>query len=252
MNTLPTLTTNLPTILESYKDLIYVPLDIAPPVCDKSEVLQWFEETFNEDPDFGKNNTYAETGTRYVVHPDDYPWDNIRLLDTNYRIKLAGFPSILEYIDSLPFEFITGVSVLRQHPGTAVPIHSDNDGWCRITSYLVNDSNSRIFFQKAIKPTLPFKRLGRLEATTQTPEGRLQISPSWQNVVSSEKIYAQYPIPTCSFHLNNSHAVHGVETLPAQPYSRITLTVNGKLDYTRYAELLASSLAKYNQYAIWY
>jgi hypothetical protein len=251
MSPFPTITTNLPTVLESYRDLIYVPLDIQPPTIDKSKIIQWFAETFNKDSKFGKSNTYSGI-TNYVIHPDDYPWDNIRLVDTSYKLKLAGFPTIVEYIDNLPFEYVTGVSIIQQHPGVDVPIHSDNDGWCRITSYLINDSNARIFFQKAIKPTLPFKRLSRLETTIRTPDGRLKISQSWQNVVSAEKNYGRYTIPNCSFHINNSHAVHGVEAVPTQPNLRITLTVNGKLDYDRYAELLANSLTKYPDYAIWY
>ena len=245
--------TNLPTVLEPYKNLIYVPLDIQPPTVDKSKIWQWFEETFNEDTEAGKLVAYPPPYTYiWVIHPDDYPWDNIRMSKTDYKSKLAEFPAIIEYIDNLPFEYVTGVTALRQHPGVDVPIHSDSDGWARITSYLINDSNARIFFQKAIRPGSPFKRLNRMEITTQTAEGHLKISPSWQNVVSPEKNYAEYPIPNCSFHINNSHAVHGVEAVPTQTHSRITLTVNGKLDYVRYAELLANSLTKYNEYAIWH
>ena len=243
--------TNLPALLEPYRGLIYVPLDVPLPTVDKTSILSWFDDTFNEDPMYGKSVAYINAKS-YVIHPDDYPWDSIRLPQKDYKTKLENFPAIVEYIDSLPFEEITGVSLIRQHPGVDVPVHSDNDGWKRITSYLLNDSDSRIFFQKALRPTLPFRRLNRLEVTSYDEEGRMKIIRSWQNVVSPEKIYAQYPVPNCSFHINNSHAVHGVETVPNQGFSRITMTVNGNFDFVKYAELLTRSLEKYKDYAIWH
>lgn len=256
-----------PEELEQYKNLIYVPLDLETPVVDEDEFLKWFQETHdkvyktsrNESDGIHLSSEYNKTLLPAQNNKNEYPWNIVFLhrnaaslkyssftelanLD-NYQSCLEKFPSIKKYIDSLPFDRMSSIAILRQNPGLDVGIHTDYDLWFGIRFYLVNRSDARIFFQKAKHPTTQ-----RLTAFT---DDKKRIP--WDQLVNDEKIPGRYPHPTCSFHLTCTHAAHGVEAVPEDiGCSRITFFFTGRLNTVKYKELLDRSLAKYGDYAIWY
>jgi hypothetical protein len=245
-----------PVEFEPYKNLIYVPLDLETPVVDEEEFLKWFEtahekdcrSTGNESDGIQLSGESSKGLLPAQNNKNIYPWNivylhrHLRKTD-NYESCLAQFPTIKNYLNALPFDSKASVSILRQHPGVDVGIHTDYDLWFGIRFYLVNSSNARIFFQKAKAPTT-----ARLTAFTD--DGK---RIPWDNLIYPEKIYAQYPTHKCSFHISCTHAVHGVEAVPEDiDCSRITFFFTGKLNTIKYKELLDRSLSKYGEYAIWH
>ena len=245
-----------PKEFEPYKNLIFVPLDLEIPTVDTNEFLKWFQEA--HDKDYGTlanesdgiqlSGEYSKSLLPAQNNKNIYPWNivylhrHLRKTD-NYDTCLERFPNIKEYIDNLPFDKNASISILRQHPGVDVGIHTDFDLWFGIRFYLINSSNARIFFRKAKNPT-------NYRLTAFDDNGK---KINWDNLVEEEKIYAKYPASRCSFHLTCTHAVHGVEAVPEDvSCSRITFFFTGKLNPTKYAELLERSLNKYSDYAIWH
>jgi len=244
-----------PPEFEPYKNLIYVPLDLETPVVDEDEFLKWFESAHLKDKQSAGNESdgiqlSGESSKGLLPAQNNkniYPWNIVYLhrhlkKTDNYESCLTQFPAIRNYLEQLPFDSKASISILRQHPGVDVGIHSDYDLWFGIRFYLINSSSARIFFQKAKNPTST-----RLTAFDDNGK-RIP----WDNLVETEKIYAQYPTPKCSFHLTCTHAVHGVEAVPEDiNCARITFFFTGKLNPVKYAELLERSLEKYGEYAIW-
>lgn len=247
---------SFPPEFEPYKNLIYVPLDLETPVVDEEEFLKWFEAAHEKDHASAGNESdgvqlsgeYSKGLLPAQNNKNVYPWNIVYLhrhlrKTENYESCLEQFPAIKQYLDNLPFDTRASISILRQHPGVDVGIHTDYDLWFGIRFYLVNSSNARIFFQKAQNPTTT-------RLTAFTDEGK---RIPWDNLIEPEKIYARYPTPKCSFHLTCTHAVHGVESVPEdQSCSRITFFFTGKLNPAKYVELLERSLNKYSDYAIWH
>lgn len=245
-----------PTEFERYKNLIYLPLDLTTPTVDETEFLTWFKQTHDKDYNSEGNESdgiklsgeYSKNLLPAQNSKNEYPWNIVYLhrhlkKTENYNTCIEKFPSIKSYIDSLPFDSNASISILKQHPGIDVGIHTDYDLWFGIRFYLINSSNARIFFQKAKNPTT--HRL-----TAFKPSGE---KIPWNELVEDEKIYASYPTPTCSFHLSCTHAVHGVESVPEdQTCSRITFFFTGKLNPQKYVDLLDRSIEKYKEYAIWH
>lgn len=245
-----------PEEFKKFESLIYLPLDLEIPIVDEKEFLSWFEETHARDLASGNNESDGvplNTDASKVLLPADnnkkiYPWNIVYLhrhqrKTANYEDCLNRFPSIKQYIDSLPFINNSSISILRQHPGVDVGIHTDFDLWFGIRFYLINSSKARIFFRKAKYPS-------NQRLTAWSPEGK---RIPWENIVEDEKVYAEYPTPRCSFHLTCTHAVHGVEAVPEDiDCSRITFFFTGKLDSAKYAELIERSLIKYKDFAIWH
>lgn len=244
-----------PTEFIEYKNLIYLPLDLETPEVDETEFLAWFEDTHNRDQISEINSSdgvslsgeYSKSLLPAQNNKNVYPWNIVYLhrhlrKTANFDRCLEKFPAIKDYIDRLPFDSNASISILRQHPGVDVGIHTDFDLWFGIRFYLINKSNARIFFQPAKNPTS-----NRLTAFTD--DGK---RIPWDQLVNDEKIYARYPTPRCSFHLTSTHAVHGVEAVPEDiDCARITFFFTGKLNPIKYADLLKRSLDKYGDYAIW-
>lgn len=250
-----TLVNPFPIEFEPYRNLIYVPLDLETPIVDEKEFLEWFNLTYLKDGETSRNESdgvqlSSEASKSLMPSQNNkniYPWHIVylhrhRLKTDNYDECLSQFPAIKEYIDRLPFETNSSISILKQHPGVNVGIHTDFDLWFGIRFYLINKSNARIFFQTAKNPT---------EQRISTFDKNGKRIP-WDQLVNDEKIYARYPYPTCSFHLTSTHAAHGVEAVPENDdCSRITFFFTGRLNIVKYKELLDRSLAKYGDYAIW-
>lgn len=244
-----------PPEFEPYKNLIYLPLDLETPVVDEDAFLKWFEFAHLKDNQLEGNESdgiqlTGESSKGLLPAQNNkniYPWKLVYLhrhlkKTDNYESCLTQFPAIRNYIEQLPFDYNTSISILRQHAGVDVGIHSDYDLWFGIRFYLINSSSARIFFQKAKNPT-------NIRLTAFDNVGK---RIPWDAIVESEKIYAQYPTPKCSFHLTCTHAVHGVEAVPENDdCSRITFFFAGRLNSIKYKELLDRSLAKYGEYAIW-
>lgn len=245
-----------PPEFEPYKNLIYVPLDLETPVVDEADFLKWFESAHLKDQQSVRNESdgiqLSGDSSKGLLPAQNnknvYPWNIVYLRrhlhkTDNYDSCLTKFPTIKNYIEELPFDSIASISILKQHPGVDVGIHTDYDLWFGIRFYLINSSNARIFFQKATNPNTT-----RLTAFTNDGD-RIP----WKDIVDSEKIYATYPTPNCNFHLTCTHAAHGVEAVPEdQNCPRITFFFTGRLNPAKYAELLERSLQKYGDYAIWH
>ena len=245
-----------PPEFETYKNLIYVPLDLETPVVDEEEFLKWLESAHAKDRASEGNESdgvqlSSESSKGLLPAQNNkniYPWNIVYLhrhlrKTHNYESCLEQFPSIKKYLDDLPFDSKASISILRQHPGVDVGIHTDYDLWFGIRFYLINSSNARIFFQKAKTPNTT-------RLTAFTDDGK---RIPWDDIIQPEKVYARYPSPKCSFHLTCTHAVHGVESVPEdQSCSRITFFFTGKLNPAKYVELLERSLKKYGDYAIWH
>lgn len=250
-----TLINAFPIEFEPYKNLIYVPLDLETPEVDEREFLEWFQVTYLKDRETPLNETdgiqlSSETSKKLSPAQNNkniYPWHIVylhrhKLKTDNYQSCLEQFPTIKKYINSLPFDSNSSISILKQQPGVDVGLHTDFDLWFGIRFYLINKSDARIFFQTARNPT-------DQRISTFDKEGK---RIPWDQLVNDEKIYASYPYPTCSFHLTSTHAAHGVEAVPENDdCSRITFFFTGRLNAVKYKELLDRSLAKYGEYAIW-
>jgi hypothetical protein len=245
-----------PKILDSYKSLIYVPLDLEVPIVDEEKFLIWFNNAYDADFDTeGAEVNGIPLNSKAITQLDPaknskevYPWKIVYLhrakgVTRNMDPFNQEFPELGKFIDDMPFDKSGSISILKQNAGVDVGIHSDFDIWFGIRFYLVNKSNARIFFQKANNPTT-------LRLTNWTEAGE---KLTWDNFVSDEKIYARYPKPVHAFHITSTHAVHGVEAVPEdQDCSRITFFLTGKLNPEKYKELLDKSLEKYSDYAIWH
>jgi hypothetical protein len=156
-------------------------------------------------------------------------------------------PDLAAYFESLPVSEFYTMSLLNQKSGTDVGIHTDPDVWFGLRFYAVNRSDAKIFFQKAKHPQ--DKRLLNL---VHDADGKIKQLP-WSDLVEDEKIYAKYPRPCFPFHLTTTHAAHGVEAVPEGiEDSRVTGFVICRVDPVKYAELLARSVEKYKDYAIWW
>jgi hypothetical protein len=156
-------------------------------------------------------------------------------------------PELATYIESLPVSEFYTISLLNQKAGTDVGIHTDPDVWFGLRFYAVNRSDARIFFQKAKDPQ--DKRLLNL---TRDADGSVKQLP-WSDFVEDEKVYAKYPQPCFPFHLTTTHAVHGVEAVPEGiEDARVTGFIICRVNPAEYAEILARSVEKYKDYAIWW
>jgi hypothetical protein len=262
-----TLEHEFPKELEPYKGLIYCPLDLPePPEVDLDKLIDYLAMRDQRDKGTPAGSVNGAAGVipldspylRYTASwskdKDRYPWRLIHIL----RSDLEGggqeyfdefkqlFPQVADYVLKLPVEKIFTFSLLNQKPDTDVGAHSDPDLWFGIRFYLVNRSPAKLFFKKALAPAQ--KRLLNL---VQTPAGIRQIP--WDRVVQDEKVYAKYPQSRFPFHLTCTHAIHGVDAVPADDEaSRVTGFVICKVNPVEYAKLLERSLEKYGDYAVWW
>lgn len=263
----PSLKRPFPKELEPFKGLIYCPLDLPdPPAVDQQKLMAYIAMRHERDKGTLAGSVAGATGPIALDSPwlkytaswsetkDTYPWRLLHLMRSDFKDNgweyfpefKRWFPEVAAYIEALPVREFYTISLLNQKPGTDVGLHTDPDVWFGLRFYLVNKSNARIFFQKARDPR--DKRLFNIIYE----RGKVKKLP-WENVVHAEKFYGGYPRPCFPFHLTTTHAAHAVEAVPDDAEdSRVTGFIIGRVNPTKYAELLARSVEKYKDYAIWW
>jgi hypothetical protein len=264
----PSLLQEFPKELEPYKGLIFCPLDLPePPEIDEARLFAYIAMRDERDRGTLAGSVSGATGPIPLDHPwlrytaswskekDTYPWRLLHLMRSDfandgweyYPEFKEWLPELAAYFESLPVSEFYTMSLLNQKAGTDVGIHTDPDVWFGLRFYAVNRSNARIFFQKAKNPSA--KRLLNL---TRNADGTVKQLP-WSDFVEDEKVYGKYPCPRFPFHLTTTHAAHGVEAVPeGDTDSRVTGFVICRVRPKEYAELLARSVEKYKDYAIWW
>jgi hypothetical protein len=226
--------------LGRFTDLIFCPLDLpAPPRVPRQALVDWVSETracstTNEEQIFAKGASGS------------YPWNSAYAAHRGeWRNGFdSRFPEVATYLDLFPTRSWTCVNVLVQEPQQDVWLHTDPDpvlGW----RVYLGHGGARVFFC----PT--FERL-RARLSTWTEQGRRD----WSKFVRTDrKLYARLPSDSCAWALNSYRAAHGVETHAGAAGERVTLLLIPDLDcldVDAYLALLARSVGKYGDYAIWY
>lgn len=256
-----------PKELEPYKGLIFCPLDLPdPPEIDEQRLFDYIAMRVEKDKGTLAGSVSGAVGPisfdspylRYTAswskEKDTYPWRLLHVMRSDfaengweyYREFREWLPELAAYIEALPVTEFYTISLLNQKPGVDVGLHTDPDVWFGLRFYAVNRSEAKIFFQRAREP-----KDQRLLNITETPAGVKQIP--WDQVVHPEKIVARYPKPCFPFHLTTTHAAHGVEAVPNDvENSRVTGFIICRVDPVKYAEVLARSVEKYKDYAIWW
>lgn len=264
----PSLLRPFPKELEPYKGLIYCPLDLPPPpAIDEEKLFGYIHMRHERDKGTLAGSVAGAVGPIPLDSPwlqytaswskekNTYPWRLLHLMRSDFKENGWEFyaefkewlPELAAYIESLPVSEFYTISLLNQKAGVDVGIHTDPDVWFGLRFYAVNRSNAKIFFQKAKNPQ--DKRLLNL---TYDENGKVKQLP-WSDFVDDEKIYAKYPQPCFPFHLTTTHAAHGVEAVPSDDEnSRVTGFIICRVNPAEYAELLARSVEKYKDYAIWW
>ena len=264
----PSLLQSFPKELEPYKGLIFCPLDLPPPPkIDEERLFAYIAMRDEGDKGTLAGSVSGAVGPipldspwlRYTAswskEKNTYPWRLLHLMRTDFKDNGWEFygefkqwlPDLAAYIESLPVSEFYTISLLNQKAGTDVGLHTDPDVWFGLRFYAVNRSNAKIFFQKAKNP-----KDQRLLNIVRAPDGSVKQLP-WSDFVEDEKIYAKYPQPCFPFHLTTTHAGHGVEAVPENAIdSRVTGFIICRVRPKEYAELLARSVEKYKDYAIWW
>lgn len=250
-----------PDILEKYRHLIYCPLDIPdPPIIDEKKIFDYIEERIKIDFETENNSVGGALGNINLKSElakslssnsstGNYPWNLVHLMradlkNTHWKDFENIFPSLAEYFLSLPFKEHFTISLLNQKSNQDVGMHTDPDLWFGLRFYLVNNSNARIFFRKAKDPS--YSRLLNISNT----DGKIK-KINWDEILETEKIFAEYPRKNFCFHLTSTHAAHGVEQVPNNDRTRITGFVSGVIDEEKYLPILERSIKKYSHFAIW-
>jgi hypothetical protein len=254
-----------PKELEPYRNLIFCPLDLpAPPEINEEQLFAYIAMRDQRD-----NGTYGGSisntldmhspNVKYTASwsktKDIYPWRLMHLMRRDFKDKGWEFwdefkewlPELAAYFESMPVKEFFTISLLNQKAGADVGLHTDPDLRFGLRFYAVNQSDAKIYFQKAKVP-----HDMRLVNVSTDVNGQTKQFP-WSNVVEDEKIYATYPKPLFPFHLTATHAAHGVEAVPEGVNdARVTGFMICKVDPVKYAELLARSVEKYKDHAIWW
>jgi len=227
--------------LGRFTDLIFCPLDLPePPKVARGALVDWVSAAR------ARSQTNEERLFAGAAASGAYPWSSAyAAYHGEWRDGFdALFPGITAYLGLFPTRSWTCINVLVQEPQQDVWLHTDPDpviGW----RVYLGHGGARVFFC----PT--FERQ-RARLSTWTAEGRRD----WSKFVHTDrKLYARLPSSSCAWALNSYRAAHGVETHAGAAGERVTLLLIPDLDcldLDGYLALLASSVRKYRDYAIWY
>lgn len=229
-------------------DLIFCPLDMpAPPVVDRDVMSAWIHTTERMFPDLSISRQPMEKHWNI-----DYPWEVAYAVHTKHSHDAKHymnnfdvlFPELYAYFHTFPYKKITHIAVMRQKYDMAVPPHSDQvypaavadlRHYC-MRCYLWNDfTNDSLYVMKTKhRADFQIRTIGGLEHVVQ------------------EKIYPKFPRRDYLPWMINSgtRAFHGVDA--GGTGNRCSVLFGGELDHTRLMDLLARSVEKYADYALWW
>jgi hypothetical protein len=212
------------------KKLAYLPIDIQVDWPDEDKLLKWFEDHKLLDTDYWEyqqgRHVWAMIST--CTPPADWRrydstmWENRRIEGTNQGVIFhpgfeETFPSLANCIRQLPFKQLTVSGMLYQL--NEIPEHQDTHDTRlpteprRYTIYLTNPEHNTFYVSKE---------------------------------QGSHKYFPELVTPCFAF--NNSDCYHGA-TETHRP--KIILTTAGIIDNAAHEELLARSLKKYGDKAIY-
>jgi hypothetical protein len=213
--------------------LLYLPLDIDFDIPSPSKVIDWFDRNKIYDPDFwvfkeGRHE-WALTATNHTPSR----WDRIEPYTdwlgqshipredamTTFNPSFAEeFPELVRAITQMPFIEIGAAGMLKQlkiiDPHTDTPDPTTPLEPRRYMFYLTEPEGNTFYLQKA----------------------------------TGEQVSIQLPRTCRAFAFNSIDALHGA-TEPCGV--KILLSVVGILDHTAHKDLIARSLARYGDYAIY-
>jgi hypothetical protein len=213
-------------------NLAYLPIDIPVPILNETKLLEWFENHKLLNTDYWEyqkgRHTWALVSTCKMPTDwrrfDSIMWENRRVESENQRVLFhpgfeEEFPEIANCIKQLPFKQLTVSGMLYQmneiptHKDTADP-HNPTEPR-RYTIYLTNPEHNTFYVSK-----------------TET----------------SEKVLVKVDPNYSCFVFNNTDVWHGALK---NNRPKIILTTAGILDNEKHEELLARSLEKFKDKAIY-
>lgn len=213
-------------------NLAYLPIDIPMPILNETKLLEWFENHKLLDTDYWEyqqgRHTWALVSTCKMTTDwrrfDSTMWENRRVESENQGVLFHPgfqdeFPEIANCIKQLPFKQLTVSGMLYQmneistHKDTADP-HNPTEPR-RYTIYLTNPEYNTFYVSK-----------------TET----------------SEKVLVKVDPNYSCFVFNNTNVWHGALK---NNRPKIILTTAGILDNEKHEELLARSLEKFKDKAIY-
>lgn len=213
-------------------NLAYLPIDIPMPVLDEQKILDWFENHKLLDTDYWEyqqgRHTWAMVST--CKEPKDWRrydptmWENRRIEGENRGVLFhpsfeKTFPELANCIRQLPFKQLTVSGMLYQM--NEIPAHKDTfDPHCpteprRYTIYLTNPEYNTFYVSKT---------------------------------EDSERVLVKIDPKYSCFVFNNTDVWHGALK---NNRPKIILTTAGIIDNEKHNELLARSLKKFKDQALY-
>lgn len=212
--------------------LAYLPIDIPMPILDEQKILDWFENHKLLDTDYWeyqkKRHTWAMVST--CKEPNDWRrfdsdmWENRRAEGENRGVLFhpgfeETFPEIAACIRQLPFKQLTVSGMLYQM--NEIPPHKDT-----------------------FDPHYPTEPRRYSIYLTDPKYNTFYVSKT----ENSEKILVTIDPKYSCFVFNNTDCWHGALK---NDRPKIIITIAGIIDNERHKELLARSLEKFKDKAIY-
>ena len=223
--------------LGKYDDLIFCPLDMPiPPNIDPMALVEWMKTP-------GTINMPKMAFEK--VTKQEYPWLS-RIASEGCEEVKEAFPELYEYLKSFPFESIEHMVFLAQRGHQPIFTHCDSDWLCGMRLYLTSKNREGLHFYKGKERYDEF-------LTYRVTEKREVIQADWEKTHHMDKpVYATFPENSHAFMLNSGRAAHAVDANTCELGERIAVLIRGKYDKQKLEDLIARSLAKHGNHAIWY
>lgn len=212
--------------------LAYLPIDIPMPILDEKKILDWFENHKLLDTDYWEyqqsRHTWAMIST--CKEPKDWRkydstmWENRRVESENHGVLFhpgfeETFPELANCIKQLPFKQLTVSGMLYQMG--EIPTHRD-----------------------AVDPHYPTEPRRYTIYLTNPEHNTFYVSKD----ETSEKVLINVDPNYSCFVFNNTDVWHGALK---NDRPKIILTTAGIIDNEKHQDLLARSLEKFKNQAIY-
>lgn len=225
--------------LGRYDDLIFSPLDLpAPPEIDPARFVEWMG-TGQDQQQMAPKRAFERVENR------EYPW-LMRTLPGDLSPLRDAFPDVHAYLSVFPFQSIRAIVILAQRGYQAVHTHTDSDALCGMRFYLTRKNAEGLHFFRGRD------RYDRFDTYQRTPTGEL-LRADWDRYFRTEEpVYATLPPGGRVFMLNSARAAHAVASNTCELGERIAVLVQGVYDVERRDALIARSVERYGDHAIWF
>lgn len=224
--------------LGKYDDLIFCPLDMPnPPEVDIAQFIDWLHEQ--------SKHSMIPRAAFEKYSGKEYPWLATTIKHGAVELK-NSFPELHEYLSWFPFDLLDHLVILAQKGRQSIFIHTDRDWLQGMRFYLTCKNKEGLHFFRGRQ------KYDEFEPHMVGSDGKVK-APNWaQTHFMDEPIYASFPDGHKPFMINSGRACHAVDANTCQLGERIAFLVRGQINTGKYEDLMARSLAKYPQHAIWY